>query len=136
MLAEDKVPEPEPLQLVQSGAPRTPFQRKISQEEIEEEEELKETINHEKIEKEELTKNDATNAALSRMYQTKQMNIEIHGDDEALLHPDLKNSPETPKMHQNTILTTSDKEFRSIIFIQNMVRVSLISLTKNRCISK
>lgn len=121
MLADDEVPEPEPLQIMNSAPPP----QLALPERVEELERAKSGGDSDRfmnIKSEELKQNHATNAALSKMFPSQAVNLELDGDDESLLHEDLAASADVPKVKQ-TILTQSDKEFRSILFIQAMVRV-------------
>jgi len=106
--------------MVQSGAPRIILPSASP----EFTDTIEETGKYVNIRSEELKQNDATNVALSKLNPVDTMDFILKGDDESPLHKDIDASPHTPKAKQ-AILTQSDKEYKSIIFIQAMVRVSL-----------
>jgi hypothetical protein len=123
-LAETDIPVPEPILFVKSET-SLKLNLKFLAKEVSKELSYEGKGKFSNIRTEKLKQDDATNAAISRMYPATELNLEEFGDDEAPLHNELDSSSNSPR-GKNKIMTTSDKEARSILFIQARIRVNLI----------
>lgn len=121
-LAETEVPPHEPILFVESKT-SSKLSIKFLAKEVSKELSYEGKGKFSNIKTEKLKQGDATNAAISRMYPATELNLEEYGDDEAPLHNELDSSSNSPR-GKHKIMTTSDKEARSILFIQARIRVN------------
>ena len=118
-LADEKVPEPEPISLKTCGAPSISL-KSLAMALIDQKTPDQTTRFH-SVPKDHLSMQDVTSAALSKMFPISS--IQLEGDEEPALHGEVEATPQTPRS-QRAIFHESQKEKNAILLIQAMVRVS------------